>query len=248
MGETPTAHRSGPGTGPGPIGRRGPVGGIMDDIVDDISDDIVNVAASAGTGSMALVLAAGGGSRFDGPTHKLRAEIGANSVAALAVRHALDARIGPVVVVTGAVDLRAELGDVVRDGDPSLDVVDHAAWAEGQATSLRRGVAEAMRRDVDAIVVGLADQPFIDPVAWRLVAASDAPIAIATYAGRRRNPVRLHRSVWPLLPESGDEGARSVIRLHPELVEEVPCPGSPADIDTLEDLASWQNRSSTNSP
>jgi CTP:molybdopterin cytidylyltransferase MocA len=113
---------------------------------------------------------------------------------------------------------------------------------------LQVGVAEAERRGARAVVVGLADQPFVDPEAWRRVAAGTAPIAVATYEGRRRNPVRLDRSVWPLLPTSGDEGARSVLRVRPELVEEIPCPGSPADIDTLEDLASWQNRSSTNSP
>ena len=113
---------------------------------------------------------------------------------------------------------------------------------------MQLAIAEGTRLDVDAIVVGLADQPFVDPDAWRRVAAAEAPISIATYDGARRNPVRLHRSVWPLLPLTGDEGARSIIRLRPELVEEIPCTGSAVDIDTLEDLEAWQNRSSTNSP
>jgi len=198
--------------------------------------------------TMAVVLAAGGGSRFVGPTHKLLAPVGTHTVAGAAIRHVLDSRIGPVLVVSGAVDLSEVVAEIGRDDDPELVVVEHTAWADGQATSLQRAVKEAKRRGVDAIVVGLADQPFVDPQAWRNIAASGAPIAIATYESRRRNPVRLHRSVWPLLPDTGDEGARSVIRLHSELVEEVPCPGSAADIDTLEDLASWQNRSSTNSP
>ncbi len=166
-----------------------------------------------------------------------------------AIRHALDARIGPVVVVTGAADLTEVLAAVAGhdhpDGAPAERPrrIHNARWADGQATSLQLAVADARRLGVEAVVVGLADQPFVDPVAWRRVAASASPIAVATYGGARRNPVRLHRSVWPLLPTAGDEGARSVIRLHPELVEEVPCPGSPADIDTLEDLASWQNKS-----
>ena len=145
------------------------------------------------------------------------------------------------MVVTGAVDL------ALPDGS-DLEVVSNPDWAEGQSTSLQAGIAAAERLGAEAVVVGLADQPFIDPDAWRRVAAATSPIAVATYDGRRRNPVRLHRDVWPLLPTSGDEGARSLIRLRADLVDEVPCPGSPADIDTLEDLRTWQNRSSTNSP
>jgi CTP:molybdopterin cytidylyltransferase MocA len=210
-------------------------------------------ASGTKSGIVVVLLAAGGGSRFDGPTHKLLADLGDGStVAGAAIGHAIAAAVGDVVVVTGAVDLdeivtaatEAAAGEPV----PAVSIVRHSWWADGQASTLQVGVAEAERRGARAVVVGLADQPFVDPEAWRRVAAGTAPIAVATYEGRRRNPVRLDRSVWPLLPTSGDEGARSVLRVRPELVEEIPCPGSPADIDTLEDLASWQNRSSTNSP
>lgn len=205
--------------------------------------------AAAASGTLAVLLAAGGGSRFDGPTHKLLADVGAGiTVAGAAIRHALDAGVGDIVVVTGAVDLGRVVATTTAEGGPTVAIVHHPRWADGQASTLQVAVAEAQRRGADAIVVGLADQPFIDPEAWRRVAAATSPIATATYDGRRRNPVRLDRSVWSLLPTSGDEGARSVLRVRPELVEEIPCPGSPADIDTLEDLASWQKRSSTNSP
>lgn len=188
-----------------------------------------------------VLLAAGAGSRFAGPGHKLTADLGGHSVAERSVAAAQAAGVGPVVVVTGATPL--PLPD-----SPDLHVISNPDWAAGQSTSLRAGIAEAERLGAVAIVVGLADQPFVEPEAWRSVAAATSPIAVATYDGKRRNPVRLHRDVWPLLPAGGDEGARSLIRLRSDLVEEVPCLGSPADIDTLEDLRTWQNRSSTNSP
>jgi molybdenum cofactor cytidylyltransferase len=179
----------------------------------------------------ALVLAAGGGARFVGATHKLLAEIDGTTIVERAVNAAVDAGLDTTFVVTGAVELPPIEG---------VTVVHNPRWAEGQATSLQAGIAAAA--GYDAIVVGLGDQPGVVPEAWRLVAAATAtPIAVATYDGQRANPVRLAAEVWPLLPVEGDEGARSLLRGRPALVSEVPCPGSGADVDTLEDLERWSS-------
>jgi molybdenum cofactor cytidylyltransferase len=188
---------------------------------------------------VAVVLAAGAGSRFRGPTHKLDAAIGGQALVDRAVGTALAAGVGPVVAVTAG-QLRTAL-------HPSVVHVVNEQWADGQITSLRRGIAAARDLGATAVVVGLGDQPFVTTDAWRAVAATDAPIAVATYDGRRGHPVRLRDDVWDLLPTGGDEGARSLLRLRPDLVEAVPCDGSPIDIDTVEDLRRWQNNSSTTS-
>jgi CTP:molybdopterin cytidylyltransferase MocA len=178
----------------------------------------------------AVVLAAGGGTRFAGDTHKLLAPLGDRTVVEHAIAAALSAGLDETYVVVGAVEVPAAGATVVRNPH----------WADGQSTSLRAGIDAARADGHDAVVVGLGDQPFVPAEAWRAVAdAAGTPIATATFDGARRPPVRLALEVWDLLPTAGDEGARSLLRDRPELVSEVPCPGTPADIDTLEDLNRW---------
>jgi CTP:molybdopterin cytidylyltransferase MocA len=183
----------------------------------------------------AAVLAAGGGSRFAvGPeaAHKLLADWRGRPLVWWAAAHAVASGLDPVWVVTGAV----ELDDALPEG---AAVLPNPRWAEGQALSLQVAVAAARAAGLSALVVGLGDQPMVAPDAWSAVARSEAPVAVATYDGRRRNPVRLAAAVWDLLPVTGDQGARILIDQRPDLVQEVPCQGDPADIDTREDLLRW---------
>jgi CTP:molybdopterin cytidylyltransferase MocA len=200
----------------------------------------------------AVVLAGGSGSRFAVTRtaivrgHKLDARLDATSVepaetvAERALRHVLASAIGPVIVVTGGWSPAA---DFAIDGvDASgLRFVPNPAWSAGQITSVRAGIDAVDGLGVDRTVFGLADQPFVSPDAWRTVAAAAGPICVATYGGHRGNPVALDRPTWSLLPTTGDEGARTLMRIRPDLVREVACSGSPADIDTAEDLHRWQN-------
>lgn len=189
----------------------------------------------------ALVLAAGGGSRFVGTTHKLLVEIAGKPV----VRHVLEAvaasGVSPIIVVTGAVSLE-EVLTTPLPGNPDLVVTHNDRWRSGMASSLQCGLAVARQRGLAGVVVGLGDQPGVPASAWRQVADTDAPIAVATYHGVRRNPVRIHAELWDQLPHDGDEGARTLIRVRPELVTEVACEGNADDIDTADDVARWQQR------
>ena len=174
------------------------------------------------------MLAAGGSTRFTGEHHKLLTPFRGRPLVQWAVDAAVGADLDDLVVVTGAVDLELD-----------VPTVHNPRWREGQAASVRVGVDHARSRRHDAIVVGLADQPFVPSSAWRAVAGATTPIAVATFAGERRPPVRLAAEAWDLLPTTGDEGARALMRERPDLVTEVACDGEPADIDTAEDLARW---------
>ncbi len=194
----------------------------------------MNPGAPPPVPGVAVLLAAGAGTRFVGPTHKLLAPLAGRTVIEAALDAVAAAGFDSVVVVTGAAGIPPRLldrpGFVVR---PNLD------WALGQATSIAVGLRTVAELGARVAVIGLADQPFVSAAAWRAVARADSPIAVATYDGVRGNPVRLRDDVWDLLPTTGDVGAREVMRLRPELVTEVACDGSAADIDTQEDLAPW---------
>ena len=96
--------------------------------------------------------------------------------------------------------------------------------------------------EVDAVCVGLADQPRVGAEAYRRLAPPTGPRASrARYEGRPGNPVQLARSLWPEAMElRGDVGARALCR--DGIVDWIDCTdtGSAADVDTLEDLERLQ--------
>lgn len=197
--------------------------------------------------TLAVLLAAGAGKRFRGPVHKLMVQIDTGSpsspepVAAASLRAMIDADIGDCVVIAGAVDISPIVESV---GAGRVTVVDNADWSSGMRSSVTIAIAHARSVGARQIVVGLADQPFVTAEAWRGVAWADAPIAVATYDGRRGNPVKLAMEVWDEFestPGDPDAGARSLVERHLETVAFVPCPGSDRDIDTREDLDTWKH-------
>jgi CTP:molybdopterin cytidylyltransferase MocA len=188
------------------------------------------------SGVSAILLAAGAGSRFGGG--KLLATYGGRPLIEASLSNLADAPVDETVVVVGE-----GAGRIRAACEPyGLEVVENPAWADGISTSVRAGL-RALGPGTRAAIVLLADQPLVGTGAVeRLVAAFEggARVAAATYGGEPRNPVLFSREVWPLLMTElwGDEGARSFLRRHPELVTRVPCDGvgDPADVDTAEDL------------
>jgi CTP:molybdopterin cytidylyltransferase MocA len=179
-----------------------------------------------------LVLAAGAGTRFGGP--KQLAELDGRPLLEHALRAMADAPVGATFVVLGAradeirtrVDLRG------------ATVVVAADWDEGQAASLRAGVAAAREHGADAVVVTLGDQPRISAEAIARVVQAGTPAARATYGGVPGHPVLLGAELFDAVAAlRGDTGARDL--LTGVDVKPVPCDGlgSPADVDTRDQLA-----------
>jgi len=204
----------------------------------------------------AAVLAAGRGSRLGGDASKPLLEWRGRPLVEWAVDAVSASGLTPVVVVVGyrADDVRAALSRTARGsrshgGDDSdvlgvavgVEVVENPGWAEGIASSLRAVLAALEpRADVEAVCVGLADQPLVGAEAYRRVAATAGELVIPTYAGQPGNPVKLARSLWAEASElRGDVGARALAR---DRAVRIDCTdtGSAADVDTLEDLERLQ--------
>ena len=188
------------------------------------------------SGVSAILLAAGAGSRFGGG--KLLAPFQGRPLIEAALSNLAEAPVDETLVVVG--DDAKRLREACEPY--GFEIVENLEWAGGISTSVRVGLC-ACAPGTRAAIVLLADQPLVGAGAVeRLVAAFEggARVAVATYDGKPRNPVLFSREVWPLLEAelSGDEGARSFLGRHPELVTRVPCDrvGEPADVDTAEDL------------
>jgi CTP:molybdopterin cytidylyltransferase MocA len=175
-----------------------------------------------------LLLAAGQGARLGTP--KALVEYEGERLVDRGVRLLEDGGCHPVVVVLGAATVQVRGAVTVRNPD----------WATGMGSSLRVGLA-ALPEEAESVVIALVDQPFIGPAAVRALVDAGAEVAVATYGGRRRNPVLIARRHFAGVAALavGDVGARPFLKAHPELVTEVPCDGlgDPTDIDTPEDLS-----------
>jgi molybdenum cofactor cytidylyltransferase len=191
-----------------------------------------------------VVLAAGRSSRFAaGQASKLLAPVDGVPIVRRAVAAAIDAGVGEVIVITGD---RSEEVAATLEGLRAR-IVREPRFADGMATSLRRGVSEA--RDADAVMIALADLPDVTPMAYRRIAArwqrAGAAIVVPRYADSSApsHPTLFAAMLFgDLLALEGDVGARSVIARHASLVAEEPLEWpAPRDVDTLQDLDAYLN-------
>jgi CTP:molybdopterin cytidylyltransferase MocA len=162
----------------------------------------------------AVVLAAGGSTRFGSPKQALL-------LAPVVERVHRSSSIGELVVVTGA-----------HDVETTARTVRCPEWERGPGASLRCGL-RVLGAEVEAAVVVLADGPRLDPAAIdRVVAAwreGGGERVGATYGGVRLHPLLLARSAWGEIPDEGLRGLPT---------KQVACDdlSPPGDVDFADDL------------
>lgn len=192
----------------------------------------------------ALVLAAGASLRLGRPKQLL--PWGDQSLLARIISETM---AWPVDVVWCVLGYEA---DRILDeaGLPDVPIVINPEWESGMASSLRVGL-DALSQDprLDRTFIVLGDQPSIPrTVVERLLEAANrsrAPAIVPRYRYTWSNPVLISRRLWlRLMSLSGDEGAKRLLKAHPEWVEEVwfdllP----PRDVDTQADVEELAPRS-----
>jgi len=182
----------------------------------------------------AVVLAAGLSRRMG--QAKLLMPVGGRAIVRYVVESVLAGGVDLVWVVTGPdlEPIEAALAGL------EVQIAVNPAPAEGQASSLRAGIA-ALPASVDAVLIALGDQPSLAPsiIPALLAARRTSPklIVAPRYRDGQGNPVLFKREIFPeLLRLTGDQGARPIIQKEPARVEwvELDLP-MPPDVDTLDD-------------
>lgn len=184
-----------------------------------------------------IVLAAGTGSRFGAPGHKLTQKLGASTVLGTSLRHAIASHLPVVVVTTDA------LAETACRHVASRDVIVLPATGSdgtrplGMGFSIAAGVSA--RPDATGWLVLPGDMPMVQPASILAVASAleHHPVAYAQHRGRRGHPVGFAAELYSELATlSGDEGARRMVARYPAYGVEVSDPGVLIDVDTEADL------------
>ncbi|MEX0320298.1 MAG: NTP transferase domain-containing protein [Ruegeria sp.] len=190
-----------------------------------------------------ILLAAGQSSRMGG-TDKLMQQV--DGIPLLRRAAGIARQVGPVFV---ALPPQPHPRYSALSG-LDVGIVEVPDAAEGMNASLRRAIA-ALPEQTPAAMILLADLPdlTVEDLQTTLYAVSKFPACKiwrgATEDGKPGHPVIFHRSLFPeLIALTGDNGAHSVTRRHPENVHLVPLPGQRArlDLDTPADWQDWRNR------
>lgn len=182
----------------------------------------------------AVILAAGGSSRFGAPKQLLNFR--GETLVGRAVRALEEAHCAPVVVVVG------ESGNAIRDAlrDSSAAIVENAEWRRGLGTSIRCGL-RSCADSIGAVVLLACDQPLVDStIVAALIAEherSRKPIVASRYANTLGIPALFDRSCFEALRALPDDsGAKSLIAARPNDVASIAFEDGAVDIDTSEDF------------
>lgn len=180
-----------------------------------------------------IVPAAGRGSRFGGPLHKLEQPFEGGTVLGATLRRAIETQLPVLVVTTAALAPLVARQLATRD----ILVLSSGEAARGMGYTIAAGVAE--RSGAPGWIVLPGDMPLVRPGTLLAVATAleQHPVVYAQYRGRRGHPVAFAAELYSeLILLDADDGARRVVARYPSHGQDVDDPGVLLDVDTAADL------------
>ena len=139
-----------------------------------------------------IILAAGTSSRLGRPKQLL--EYHGRSLINIAASSAIDAKIGPTIIVTSP-----RLQDAIRENIQSekVQTVINTGWETGMSSSIRTGLSYAMKAlpDLEAAIIALCDQPNVTSDTFLRLATSYRKTGSPIVASEYENTVGVPRSL-----------------------------------------------------
>jgi molybdenum cofactor cytidylyltransferase len=145
----------------------------------------------------------------------------------------------PVVAVLGdeKENAEAELAEL------AVRICFNENWRSGMSSSIKLGLKELLliEPQIDAVVITLCDQPFVDAQAINRLAErfseTHKHMVAADYGGVAGVPALFAKEMFDALFKlEGDKGARDLIRDPNSLVETIEIEEAAIDIDTPDDI------------
>ena len=192
------------------------------------------IAEGEAAGLHAMVLAAGGSTRFGSAKQLVR--IGDRPLLSLVAGRAAEIVGHALLIVLGA--HAAELAPLLKHSPGSLVV--NRDWREGLASSIRAGVVR-LPSSCTGVMLVLADQACVTAEDLRRLAGAwrRQPLAVAAaqYGATLGAPAIFPRHLFGELSElKGDRGARVLLNRHADRLVKVRMPSATFDLDTPDDL------------
>ena len=182
-----------------------------------------------------IILAAGNSSRLGRPKQLLLFED--KSLMDRTIEAAYGTPFEPILVVLGA------FADQIQPMLPTeVQTITNQRWQEGMASSIASGLTKilALKPDLENIIITVSDQAFINPNI--LLALQDKQISTkkgiiaSSYVQTTGTPALFNKKYFPqLLSLTGNNGAKSMLKLHDNDVETVAFELGNIDIDTETD-------------
>jgi molybdenum cofactor cytidylyltransferase len=182
-----------------------------------------------------IILAAGASIRLGNPKQNLIFQN--KTLLERSIETAVGSECRPIIVVLGANADGIDIG--IKD--KNVEFIFNPNWNEGMASSIRIAISEIEKHEeISNVLIMLCDQPFVKS---KLIAdmllkqqETDKAIVACKYNDTIGVPVLFDRSLFDeLLLLKGQEGAKKILKDHPQDVVTIPFDKGSIDIDTQED-------------